>query len=142
MQVILTHENADFDAIASLLAAHRLYPNAQPILPHRVNRNVQAFLGLYGPGLPFLTPETLSRGQHVKRVILVDTQKITHVRGMGKNIKDVLIIDHHDPPEELPDGWQFRGEILGDNQPACGGIISTVDTNISGRSNINAHRYL
>ena len=58
MQVILTHENADFDAIASLLAAHKLYPNAHPVLPHRVNRNVQAFLGLYGPGLPFLTRPT------------------------------------------------------------------------------------
>ena len=113
MQVILTHENADFDAIASLLAAHKLYPNAQPVLPHRVNRNVQAFLGLYGPGLPFLTPETLSRGQHVKRVILVDTQKLTHVRGMGKNINDVLVIDHHAPPKEKPDGWEFRGDILG-----------------------------
>lgn len=115
MQVILTHENADFDAIASLLAAHKIYPHAHPVLPHRVNRNVQAFLGLYGPGLPFLTPETLSRGQHVKRVILVDTQKITHVRGMGKHINDVLIIDHHDPPTELPAGWQFRGDMVGAN---------------------------
>ncbi len=113
MQVILTHENADFDAIASLLAAHKLYPNANPVLPHRVNRNVQAFLGLYGPGLPFLTPEALSRGQHIKRVILVDTQKITHVRGMGKHINEVLVIDHHEHPEIKPDGWQFRGEIIG-----------------------------
>ncbi|MDF1513042.1 MAG: CBS domain-containing protein [Anaerolineae bacterium] len=109
----MTHENADFDAIASLLAAHKLYPNAQPVLPHRVNRNVQAFLGLYGPGLPFLTPETMSRGQHVKRVILVDTQKITHVRGMGKDIKDVTIIDHHEKREDIPGDWEFRGEILG-----------------------------
>ncbi len=113
MQVILTHENADFDAIASLLAAHKLYPNAKPVLPHRVNRNVQAFLGLYGSGLPFLTPETLSRGQHVKRVILVDTQKITHVRGMGKRINDVLIIDHHAPPDDLQEGWEFRGDTIG-----------------------------
>ena len=25
MQIILTHENADFDAISSLLAAHKIY---------------------------------------------------------------------------------------------------------------------
>ncbi|MGC9522578.1 MAG: CBS domain-containing protein, partial [Anaerolineae bacterium] len=113
MQVILTHENADFDAIASLLAAHKLYPGAQPILPHRVNRNVQAFLSLYGPGLPLLDPDALPRGQHVQRVILVDTQKLTFVRGMGKEIDHVLVIDHHTPPESILAGWQFQCEPLG-----------------------------
>jgi len=113
MQVILTHENADFDAIASLLAAHKIYPGAQPILPHRVNRNVQAFLSLYGPGLPLLDPDALPRGQHVQRVILVDTQKLTFVRGMGKDISQVSVIDHHTPPDVAPENWQFQCEPLG-----------------------------
>ncbi|HOT93367.1 MAG TPA: CBS domain-containing protein [Anaerolineae bacterium] len=113
MQVILTHENADFDAIASLLGAYKLYPHAQPVLPRRVNANVRAFLTLYGSELPFVDPETLPRGQHVRRVILVDTQSLTYVRGMSKDIHDVLIIDHHTPPETLPDGWRFQGEPLG-----------------------------
>ncbi|MBN2393874.1 MAG: CBS domain-containing protein [Anaerolineae bacterium] len=113
MHVILTHENADFDAIASLLGAHKLYPNARPVLPRRVNGNVQSFLALYGAGLPFVDPDTLPRGQHVQRVILVDTQSLTYVRGMSKDIKDVLVIDHHTPPEVLPVGWRFQGETLG-----------------------------
>ena len=113
MHIILTHENADFDAIASLLGAHKLYPNARPVLPRRVNGNVQSFLALYGTGLPFADPETLPRGQHVQRVILVDTQSLTYVRGMSKDINDVLIIDHHTRPDELPEGWRFQGETLG-----------------------------
>jgi tRNA nucleotidyltransferase (CCA-adding enzyme) len=113
MQVILTHENADFDAIASLLAAHKLYPGAQPVLPHRVNRNVQAFLSLYGPSFPLQDPDTLPRGQHIERVILVDTQKLTFVRGMGKEMDQVLVIDHHEEPEEVPEGWRFQSEALG-----------------------------
>jgi tRNA nucleotidyltransferase (CCA-adding enzyme) len=113
MQVILTHENADFDAIASLLAAHKLYPSAKPILPHRVNRNVQAFLSLYGPGFPFLRPDELPRGQHVQRVILVDTPKLTFVRGMGKEIDQVTVIDHHPPPKSPPPGWTFQSEPMG-----------------------------
>ncbi|HOU14975.1 MAG TPA: CBS domain-containing protein [Anaerolineae bacterium] len=113
MQVILTHENADFDAIASLLGAHKLYPHARPVLPHRVNANVQAFLTLYGAELSFVDPNTLPRGQHVRRVILVDTQSLTYVRGMSKDINDVLVIDHHTPPESLPVGWRFQGETLG-----------------------------
>jgi len=35
---ILTHENADFDAVAGLLAAARLYPDAIPVLPERINQ--------------------------------------------------------------------------------------------------------
>ena len=113
MQIILTHENADFDAIASLLGAYKLYPNATPVLPRRLNRNVQAFLNLYSAELPFISPRGLPRGQHIDRVILVDTQTFSSVRGMARDIKEVLIIDHHEPPEHLPEGWTFRGERIG-----------------------------
>ena len=113
MQIILTHENADFDAVAALLGAHKLYPNATPVLPHRINRNVRAFLALYRSELPFVAPDTLSRGQQIRRVILVDTQSLTSVRGMGPELEEVLVIDHHKPPETLPDHWDFRGEVLG-----------------------------
>jgi tRNA nucleotidyltransferase (CCA-adding enzyme) len=111
--VILTHENADFDAIASLLGAHKLYPNARPVLPHRVNRNVAAFLALYGEAFPFVAPDDLSRGRYIQRVILVDTQSLTFVRGMGQSVEEVIVIDHHPPPDALPVGWRFRGETLG-----------------------------
>lgn len=113
MQIILTHENADFDALASLLGAHKLYPGATPVLPHRINRNVQAFLSLYRAELPFVDPLSLPRGDHVQRVILVDTQSMTSVRGMGKSLDEVLIIDHHAEGEDLPPDWIFRGELLG-----------------------------
>lgn len=113
MQVILTHENADFDAVASLLGAHKLFPTAKAVLPHRVNRNVQSFLALYRAELPFISPQELPRGRHIERVILVDTQGLTSVRGMGPNMQDVMVIDHHAPPEVLPPGWTFRGELIG-----------------------------
>ncbi len=111
--LILTHENADFDAVASLLGAHKLYPQATPVLPRRVNRNVSAFLNLYGGSLPFVEAQHLRRGDRVRRVILVDTQRLTFVRGMGRQLQEVLVIDHHTPPTTLPPGWTFRGEPLG-----------------------------
>ncbi len=113
MQVILTHENADFDAIASLLGASRLFPQAVPVLPRRINRNVQAFLTLYGEKMPFRDPDSLPRGQRIQRVILVDTQGLTSVRGMPPKPRDVLIVDHHTPAESFPEGWRFQGERLG-----------------------------
>ncbi len=115
MRIILTHENADFDAIASLLGVHKLYPQAQPVLPRRINHNVQAFLSLYGHSFPFVTQETLPRGRHIRRVILVDTQSLTSVRGMAPQMDEVLILDHHTPPVSLPEGWRFQGEQLGAN---------------------------
>ncbi len=111
--LILTHENADFDAVASLLGAHKLYPQALPVLPRRLNRNVRAFLSLYGGAFPFVEARHLRRGNRVRRVILVDTQRLSSVRGMGRKLQSVLIIDHHHPPDHLPPGWSFRGETVG-----------------------------
>ncbi len=111
LPVILTHENADFDAIASLLAAHKLYPDATPVLPRRINRNGRAFLALYGGELPMVRVEDLPRTT-IERAILVDTQSLTTIKGMRPDLS-VLIIDHHPLSRELPAGWTFRGEQTG-----------------------------
>ena len=63
MQVILSHEHTDFDALASMLAASLLYPDALPVLPRRLNRNVAGFLALYRNHLPFVTDKELPRGR-------------------------------------------------------------------------------
>ncbi len=44
MHIILCHENADFDALAAMLAAHKLDPAAIPVLPNRLNHNVDRVL--------------------------------------------------------------------------------------------------
>jgi tRNA nucleotidyltransferase (CCA-adding enzyme) len=111
LPVILTHENADFDALASLLAAWKLYPDAIPVLPRRINRNGRAFLALYGGELPMVRSQDLPRAA-IERAILVDTQSLTTVKGMRPDLS-VLILDHHPLSRELPDGWTFRGELTG-----------------------------
>ncbi len=109
--LILTHENADFDAVAAQLAAAKLYPRAIPVLPRRVNRNVRAFLNLYGDQLPFMLPDELIR-RPVDQVILVDAQTMATVRGVGPHTR-VQIIDHHPLARELPPGWTYYGEPVG-----------------------------
>jgi len=114
VEVILTHENADFDAIASLLGASKLFTAATPVLPRRVNRNGRAFLALYGAELPFVQPDDLPR-RKIRRAILVDTQSLTTLRGMGRDLR-VDIIDHHNVHEEnrdLPANWTYCGELMG-----------------------------
>ena len=109
--VILTHEHADFDALASLLAAARLYPQAVPVLPRQRNRNLDAFLAIYRDSLPFVRLEDLPR-QHVDHVIVVDTQTVQPIRGMGAHTTG-HIVDHHPQMRDLPPGWSFSGEEVG-----------------------------
>jgi tRNA nucleotidyltransferase (CCA-adding enzyme) len=109
--LILTHEHADFDAIASLLAASLITPGAVPILSRLVNRNVRGFLALYGPDLPFVDPEDAPAAS-VERVILVDTQSLPSLRGVTPRTP-VTVIDHHPPAEALPPHWTYCGERVG-----------------------------
>ncbi len=111
MHLILTHEQADFDALGAMLAARLLEPDALAVLPHRLNRNVHAFLALYGDALPFESMDDLPRGR-VDRVTLVDTQAMPTVRGVGAGTR-VHAVDHHPPHKDLPQGWTSAVDAVG-----------------------------
>lgn len=111
MKVILTHEQADFDAVASMLAARILHPGALPILPRRLNRNVRAYLTLYGDGLPFIEFGDI-KPSPISDVILVDTQSLISVKGFSEQTK-VHVVDHHPISEGLDTKWTFHIEEAG-----------------------------
>ncbi|MCD4687615.1 MAG: CBS domain-containing protein [Anaerolineae bacterium] len=112
MKLILTHDNADFDALASLLAAHKLDSAAQPILPQRLNRNVAHFLTLYTSALPFIRREELQRGNRVTHATVVDTQSFSTARGMRPDTP-IHFIDHHPLTRDLAAHQTFTGETVG-----------------------------
>jgi tRNA nucleotidyltransferase (CCA-adding enzyme) len=111
MNLILTHENADFDAIAAQLAAHRLVPDATPVLPRNLHRNVRHFVRLYWDELPFIHAKDLPRDP-VERVLVVDTQHVQTMRGMSDQTA-VQIIDHHARRDSLDPAWQVTIDELG-----------------------------
>jgi tRNA nucleotidyltransferase (CCA-adding enzyme) len=113
MHVILTHEQADFDALASLLGASLLDEQAIPVLPSRMNRNLRAFLALYGAVLPFIDRRELPPGT-VETITLVDTQSLVSVRGMQPDTQ-IKVIDHHPPRSDLPKSWQIVTDETGAN---------------------------
>ncbi|MEW5828228.1 MAG: DHHA1 domain-containing protein, partial [Chloroflexota bacterium] len=113
MHLILTHEQADFDALASLYAAHLLDEQSLPVLPRRMNRNLRAFLTLYGAEFPFVDPRDIPSGP-VRQVTLVDTQSLVTLKGMGPRTS-VRVIDHHPRRETLPDEWQVTVDETGAN---------------------------
>ncbi|TAK13105.1 MAG: CBS domain-containing protein [Anaerolineae bacterium] len=111
MHILLTHEQTDFDGLASLLGAALLQPGAVPLLPHRLNRNVRAYLTLYGLELPFIEPTDQPRGR-VEAITLVDTQSLTSVKGAEAET-EIRAIDHHEPRPDLPKNWRLTYEPTG-----------------------------
>jgi tRNA nucleotidyltransferase (CCA-adding enzyme) len=112
VKLILTHDNADFDAVASLLAAYKLDPSSTPVLPLRVNRNVEQFLNLYGVELPFLQRDDLRRGVSIEQVTVVDTQSFSTARGMHPDTP-IHFIDHHPLTRDLTENQTFSGDTIG-----------------------------
>lgn len=92
MKIAMTHEQADFDAIASLFAASQHF-NSLPILPQNINRNVRSFLILYGSELPFIELKDLAQ-EEISQVYIVDTQSMLTLKGINRRTK-VSIFDHH-----------------------------------------------
>lgn len=111
MRIITSHENTDFDALAAMLAATKLYPDARPVLPRRLNRNLRDFLALYGGEFAFVEADDLPRNR-ITDVVLVDTQSIAPIKGTSTDTR-MQIIDHHPLGIELKPGMSFSGEELG-----------------------------
>ena len=110
MDVITTHINADFDTIASMLAAHKLYPDAVTVLPGSQEESVKGFLvqsAFYT--LPMRKPREIDLDK-VKRLILVDIRNSTRIGVfadlIGRPGVELHIYDHH--PDEASD---MKGDV-------------------------------
>ncbi len=111
MHIILTHEQADFDAIASLAAAALLHRDSIAILPNRINRNVRSFLDLCGNELPLHHFKEISPIK-IDQITLVDTQALVTLKGISKKTT-VSVIDHHQKKKDLPATWTTVFENTG-----------------------------
>ena len=73
VDLIVSHTNADFDALASMVAASLLYPGALMSLPAGADRNVREFLALHGDLITLVPPQDVPLDR-VARLIVVETQ--------------------------------------------------------------------
>jgi len=110
LHIVITHEQADFDAAASLFAVCLLDPSAVAVLPRKINRNVRAFLTLHGFDLPVMEYPDVER-RTISHVTLVDTQTLPSIRGIGDRTR-VCVIDHH-PLSSYPSDWEAHIELIG-----------------------------
>ncbi|MTI79364.1 MAG: CBS domain-containing protein [Firmicutes bacterium] len=102
MDVITTHANTDFDGLASMVAAQKLYPGADIVFPGKISRNVEEFLALHKDVLR-IKPLKLVDLKKVTKLIVVDNHSPKRIGKLSKLMSDptveVHIYDHHPATE-------------------------------------------
>ena len=114
MQVVTTHKNTDFDAMASTIAASILYPEAVPVLPRQVNPNVKAFLSIHKDILKTSSFDDIPLDD-VTRLIVVDINswgRLGRIRGLRKNKNlEIFLWDHHSNVGDIKPTWKCQEPV-------------------------------
>ena len=111
MDVITTHVNADFDGLASMVAARKLYPGAVIVLSGGAQEAVRSFLAVHD--LDIIRQKDLALDQ-VRRLIVCDAQEPERIGTLkelwGRPDVEVHLFDHH-VDEEEPCGEGSRARV-------------------------------
>ncbi len=121
MDIILAHRQLDFDALASMVAAQKIYPNSVLVMDGKPNVYVQDFLALSKDQLRFRKAQDINVDE-VARIILVDTHELRRAGLLGEKVAkipgvQVEIYDHHPYSGEIKPGMVI--ETVG----ACATIL-------------------
>ena len=99
LTIITTHVNADFDALASMLAAQKLYPDALVVFPGSQEKNLKNFFINSMAYLFNMADIGNIEFAKVKRLVLVDTRQPSRIGKLSKLLKrkdiEIHIYDHH-----------------------------------------------
>ncbi len=116
--IITTHLNADFDAIASCLAAKLLFPEFPVVLPGGMERVARRFLKENPSLLEILSPREIDTAA-VQEIVIVDANQ--HGRlGLLANLIElpgirIHLFDHHDPNQATIPAHKKNIKIAGAN---------------------------
>lgn len=105
MQIIVSHNHLDFDGLASMVAARKLYPRAEMVFVGGLAGNVQRFMSLHKDSLPVRRVRDIQLSR-VRRVVMVDTNSPRRLGELTEwfkhNSPEVHIYDHHPLSEDTP----------------------------------------
>jgi len=105
-EIIISHPGTDFDSIASMWAAHRLYPDRPVVMIAGTDSNVHEFMALYGQEFPTvkLKEIDIAAVRHITVVDCSSRSQLSRIEGLldRENVR-VEVWDHH-----REDGPDFR----------------------------------
>jgi tRNA nucleotidyltransferase (CCA-adding enzyme) len=114
LTVITTHINADFDALASMLAAQKLYPDSLVIFPGSQEKNLRNFFIQSMVYLLNIANVKDIDFKAISRLVLVDTRQPHRIGKFAAILDrpglDVHIFDHHPPMAAISTGptWSWN----------------------------------
>lgn len=111
MEVITTHLNADFDGLAAMVAAQKLYPDAVLAFPGSREKNVRDYFEQSGQVFHFQRTKNIALDQ-VTRLIVVDTRQSSRIGVFVQCLKnpgiEVHLYDHHpDAPGDMKGDFEL-----------------------------------
>ena len=99
LTVITTHINADFDAVASMLAAQKLYPEAVVVFPGSQEKNLRDFFVKSMVYIFNMVDIKDIEFDRVSRLVLVDTRQPHRIGKLSELLQrrdvEIHIYDHH-----------------------------------------------
>ena len=135
LTVITTHVNADFDALASMLAAQKLYPEALIVFPGSQEKNLRNFFISSMAYLFNMVDVNDIDFTGIKRLVLVDTRHPGRIGRLGELLDradlDIHIYDHHPPSDNDIKGQLEVHGSTGANVTILTEIIRERDIHIS-----------
>ncbi|ACZ18983.1 CBS domain containing protein [Thermanaerovibrio acidaminovorans DSM 6589] len=111
MRLITTHIGADFDSLASMWAALKLYGDGAMCFSGAASRNVRDFLKRNRWALNVLTPKQVDPGA-IRNLVVVDARSLGRIGPFAQVALDpsveVHVFDHHPPVEdEIPSSFSI-----------------------------------
>lgn len=114
MQIVTSHKQTDFDALASIVAATLLYPGSVGVVPKETSRNVSRFLSTHKTAFNLILPHEVEHDK-VTRLIVVDTASWQRLDRMDKlktrTDLDIHIWDHHLQNGDIAAAWSCQEDI-------------------------------
>lgn len=97
MEIITSHINADFDSLASMVAAKKLYPEAEIVFAGSQEKKLRDFIAAFNPvGIKRIKDIDPAE---IKRLIIVDAKTVDRIGPFAGIISgravDIHIYDHH-----------------------------------------------
>ena len=103
MEVIISHQSTDFDSLAAMVAAKKIYKDALLVFTGAIERNVRKFISIYGD-LIEITPIKKIKIEEINKLIIVDTRIKRRIgpfaNVINKRDLEIHIYDHHPPSSE------------------------------------------
>lgn len=116
MEIITSHNALDFDGLAGMVAAGKLYPGAVKAFSGTVAKNVKQFMALYKDSLSIKQAREIELHQ-VERLIIVDTaiaNRLGQFKQLANDVQTELhIYDHHPVTNDNLSGVVTQIEPLG-----------------------------